>query len=102
MSISLMIIYGERTRCAVATETIHERNMIACGKLLSLGGLLMPKAYECSRCGELNKGAPSVQLEAKKNLIALDLCPRCHERLQGWLDGMRSTEISTYNEEKNV
>jgi len=62
----------------------------------------MPEAYECSRCGDLNRGTASLRLEAETSSITLDLCPRCHERLQGWLDGMRSTEISEYERGHDV
>jgi len=59
----------------------------------------MPKAFKCSKCGDLFEGEAEWCEEFEALSEQVDLCGKCHERLLGWFDGHDVTNLDDYNGE---
>ena len=52
----------------------------------------MSKAYECDRCGILFKPYKNQKTSRFLNIGCLDLCPKCNDKLQEWIENGKTRE----------
>jgi len=58
----------------------------------------MPKAFKCSKCGELFEGEPSFSTDLGVGEEDVEICEEDHETLIAWFDGHEFKSLDEYDQ----